>query len=132
MKRFTALGLLFFALHISALAQSGWFWQNPLPQGHSLRSIDFADNNTGWAVGTNGTILKTTNGGTHWTLQTSGTTTELRSVDFADNSTGWAVGEVGTILRTTNSGTNWTPQSSGITNWLWEVEFADNSIGWGK
>lgn len=43
-----------------------WFWQNPLPQGNVLNSVEFINSNTGWAVGDKGTILKTTNGGINW------------------------------------------------------------------
>ena len=43
--------------------EEGWFWQNPLPQGNGLHSTYFIDSNTGWAVGSSGTILKTTDGG---------------------------------------------------------------------
>ena len=34
-----------------AYAQSGWVWQNPLPQGNTLSDVDFSDANTGTAVG---------------------------------------------------------------------------------
>ncbi len=36
---------------------------SPLPRSISLRGIFFIDDFTGWAVGDNGTIIKTTNGG---------------------------------------------------------------------
>ena len=77
-----------------------------------------------------GTILKTTNGGTNWISQTSGTTIDLFSVNFLDQNTGWAVGEIGTILKTTNGGTNWTSQTSGTTNHLFSVNFVDQNTGW--
>src|SRR6266849_268151 len=53
----------------ASLAQSGWFWQNPLPQGNPLMAVSFVDANTGTAVGEYGTILRTTDGGATWTLQ---------------------------------------------------------------
>ncbi len=40
------------------------------------------DATTGYAVGDNGTILKTTDGGANWTAQTSGTTNNFFSVSF--------------------------------------------------
>ena len=43
--------------------RSGWFWQNPLPQGDTLSGVSFVDANTGTAVGGGGTILRTTDGG---------------------------------------------------------------------
>ena len=61
-----------------ANAQSGWYWQNPLPQGNTLNGVFFTDANTGTAVGDVGTIIRTTNGGTNWTCQSSGTTHVLR------------------------------------------------------
>ena len=59
-----------------------------------------------------GTIIRTTDSGTNWISQTSGTTGNLLGVSFSDANTGTAVGETGKILRTTDGGTNWTPQTS--------------------
>ena len=39
----------------SALGQSGWSWQNPLPQANDLSNIIFIDRYNGWAVGSYGT-----------------------------------------------------------------------------
>ncbi|UCD56149.1 MAG: hypothetical protein JSV16_09930, partial [Candidatus Hydrogenedentota bacterium] len=71
---------------------TGWVWQNPLPQGNTLRSVCFADANTGTAVGDCGTILRTTDGGATWVSQTSGTSNHLYGVCFTDANTGTAVG----------------------------------------
>jgi hypothetical protein len=54
----------------------------------------------GWTVGDGGRILHTTNGGSTWSGQMSGTTSFLASVYFSDAMTGWAVGRGGTILHT--------------------------------
>src|SRR6266478_2511954 len=51
-----------------------WVWQNPLPQGYELSGVAFVDANNVWAVGDYGTILRSTDGGNTWVLQTSGTT----------------------------------------------------------
>ena len=72
-KLILTLSLLTLFVNIS-FSQPGWFWQNPLPQGNNLTSVKFINTTTGWAVGIEGTILRTTNGGTNWTSQTSGTT----------------------------------------------------------
>ena len=48
--------VLFFSVSFPINAQ--WFWQNPLPQGNDLYSVDFIDSNFGWIVGYYGTILK--------------------------------------------------------------------------
>jgi photosystem II stability/assembly factor-like uncharacterized protein len=70
-----------------------------------------------WAVGANGTILVSHDGGLRWSRQYSGTTSDLRGVAFTSPSAGWAVGapvdtQLGwqlTILQTTNGGASWTP-----------------------
>ena len=97
---------------------------------YDLFSVDFVDQNTGWAVGDGGTILKTTNGGTNWILQTSGTTFNLWSVDFVDQNIGWSVGGDGTILNTTDGGTTWILQTSNASSTLYSVKFVDQNTGW--
>ncbi len=62
---------------ICSVANAQWFWQNPLPQGNTLYSVKYISATVGWAVGDLGTILKTTDGGTTWSSQTSGTTNNL-------------------------------------------------------
>jgi len=49
-------------------------------------------------------ILRTTNGGSDWTTQTSGAKLMLFDVSFTDSDNGTAVGMCGRILRTTNGG----------------------------
>ena len=87
----------------SVFAFSQWTSQTSGTTDYLL-SVYFTDADTGYAVGDNGTILKTSNGGTNWTAETSGTTNDLTSVYFSDADTGYAVGSSGTILKTNNGG----------------------------
>ena len=112
-----------------ALANSGWFWQNPLPQGNALRAIAAPTTDIVVAVGSFGVILRSADGGATWTLQSSGTDKVFLGVSFTDANTGTAVGEDSTILRTLDGGATWTPQDSGTTNWLFGVSFTDTSNG---
>jgi len=121
--------IFFFLTVTAAYSQSGWFWQNPLPQGNELRFVKFINTQTGSAVGYGGTILRTTNGGTSWTSQTSGTIEHLFGVYFTDVNVGTAVGNDGTILKTLNGGTNWNTQTSGTTERLYSVYFPDVNNG---
>src|SRR5947208_7679638 len=97
-------------------AQARWIWQNPLPQGNTLYGVSFTDANTGTATGDNGTIVRTTDGGDSWSIQSSGTTNTLYGVSFTDANHGTAVGGGGTIVKTTDGGNNWISQPSGTTN----------------
>ena len=87
---------------------SQWVWQNPLPQGNDLNSVKFLNENTGWAVGKKGTIIKSTDGGNNWIICQSGTIKDLRTVYFIDANTGFALSDTGSIFRTSNGGVNWT------------------------
>ena len=94
-----------------------------------MLGVSFTESDNGTAVGENGTILRTTDGGTTWNSQTSGTTVRLEGVSFTDSNNGTAVGDNGTILRTTSGGTTWNSQISGTTNNLNSVSFIDSDNG---
>jgi len=93
MKRILIL-ISFLFIYSNSHAQ--WFWQNPLPQGNNLYSVHFINSNTGWMVGELGTILRTTDGGSMWENQVSGSKKMLRSVFFIDADYGWICGHTGT------------------------------------
>lgn len=108
-------------------------WQNQTSgTSNDLHDVQFIDSQTGWVVGDNGTILKTTNGGLLWSAQTSGLTQDLYAVFFINSNTGWLCGDAGKILKTTDGGANWTPQSLGISvsGVLHDVYFIDASTGY--
>ena len=99
-----------------------------------LRDVFFVDNQTGWAVGDDGVILRTSDGGTTWVTQTSGTTHDMRAVFFLDANTGWAVGYANNnvTLKTTDGGSTWTDISTVIagTGILRDIAFSNANDGW--
>ncbi len=48
------------------VSQSGWQWGNPTPQGNTIRAMDFVAGR-GYAIGDDGTALRTDDGGATWT-----------------------------------------------------------------
>ena len=74
--------------------------------GGTLRAVKMAGND-GWAVGDRGLILHTSDGGTNWSIQESGTNQILRDVDFSSSRHGWAVGDNGAAIKTDNGGATW-------------------------
>ena len=81
----------------------------------TLQDIFFINSDEGWTVGDKGTILRTIDGGVHWTTVVSPTTKDLAKIFFFDVSNGWIgtgnnslATPGGSILRTTNGGTSWT------------------------
>jgi len=98
--------------------------------GNNLNAVSFSDTNTGWAVGDNGTILNTMDGGATWGTEQSGTGDNLNAVSFSDADNGWAVGDFGTILHTTDGGSTWTAQASGVHAAFNSITFTDLNTGW--
>ena len=127
--KFIILGLSLLLTGVPINAHSGWFWQNPLPQGNHLRDVDFANQNNGWAIGEAGTILFSSDGGNNWLPQTSGTDEHLYSISVLDQSRSWVVGRGGKILKTTDGGTNWINQNSGTNADLYSVYFINQNTG---
>jgi len=70
-----------------------------------VNSVYFLNRNTGFATCSDGRILKTTNKGKNWLVNSSLTSEPLRKIVFTGNNTGFAAGNV--ILKTTDSGQTW-------------------------
>lgn len=82
-----------------------------LPTQETLRDIGFTDDPShGWLVGSNSTLLETTDGGETWQEKVLdvGDDNKYRftSVSFADDE-GWIVGEPSIMLHTTDGGASW-------------------------
>ncbi len=116
---------------VAAIVQPGWYTQTSGTTG-SLNGVFFAtDGRQGWAVGDAGTIVRSTNAGAAWAIQTSSTVEDLQDVWFTTTLTGFAVGTGGTIMRTRNAGSSWARlNNTGTADALYGVCFADTSHGW--
>ncbi|MDP2366534.1 MAG: YCF48-related protein [Ignavibacteria bacterium] len=126
MKNLTLI-ISFFLLTNSMEAQ--WSNQNMVPEGNTLWSTFFIDDYTGWIVGSDGLILKTTNTGDDWNEQNSGTNESLKSVQLINQSTGWICGSNGLVLLTSDGGNNWIEISSGTNKTLNDLHFIDHNTG---
>src|SRR5436190_24044288 len=59
----------------------------------ALHAVQFMDDGLeGWAVGDEGVIWHSTDGGKHWDRQPSGTRASLRCVHFLNPAIGWVAG----------------------------------------
>jgi len=119
MKNLILIFLLFFVSGF-AFSQSGWFQQNSGTTVH-LNSVYFIDSNTGFIVGDDGKLLKTTNGGDNWLVRPIGLNNHdyLLGVQFVNANTGYVAAkpiglyEWGRGLKTTNGGTYWNIMQTG-------------------
>lgn len=75
--------------------------------GRRLNAVWFATHERGWAVGGEGVIIATADGGRTWRPQASGVGEDLYDVRFFDEVEGWAVGRGGVLLHTRDGGRTW-------------------------
>ncbi len=96
-----------------------------------LEDIQFINRRKGWAVGGNGTVVHTDDGGVTWHIQNTSITSDLCAIQFINDSLGWAVG-FNKALTTTNGGLTWIDKTPGTTNLLsfTSLYFTDSITGW--
>lgn len=103
----------------------------------ALRAVQFWDQNEGWAVGDEGTVWHTIDGGQTWERQPTGVRSSLRSLQMLNPYVGWVVGReelpnggsTGTILFTKDGGLNWQRCSRNTMPGLNRVCFVDDKVG---
>jgi photosystem II stability/assembly factor-like uncharacterized protein len=92
----------FSGIHILKTTNQGASWTNVYNNANPndiLYSLTFSDNQKGFAVGNNGFILMTSNGGNSWSNVSSPTVESLRDISFANPIHGTIVGANSTILK---------------------------------
>ena len=73
---------MFFFL-IPGLLTAQWHQQYPSGKGGHLQAVCFPDAKAGWVAGNDGTILKTTDGGTTWLPQEHVANFLLHAINFS-------------------------------------------------
>ncbi len=100
--------------HVLVSTDDGASWtQSPVPTRALLTAVHLHDERTGWAVGHDGVILRTRDGGETWSLVHEAPEEErpLLDVWFRDERTGLAVGAYGYFLATEDGGETWTSRA---------------------
>jgi hypothetical protein len=101
-------------------------------------SLNFIDQNTGWAVGYYndpqwGVVSRTTNGGVNWSIQTINYLQEVKDVHFSDSANGWIIAITPAnqtiIFRSYTGGISWQPQTGNLP-YLSKLYFINSLTGW--
>jgi len=110
-------------------SKDGKDWQQVnVPVRAMLNAIAFVDNTTGWVIGHDQSILKTTDGGKTWTLQhfaaSTGRPRTYYDILALDANTAFIVGGYGMLKHTADGGKTW----QDIDNPIGELGFHLNGI----
>ncbi len=104
----------------------------------ALYAVHFVDSKEGWAVGDEGTIWHSIDGGRSWERQPTGLRASLRSLHFLNPYVGWVVGReeqphgggsIGVLLFTRDGGLKWQRLLTNALPGLNQVRFADPKTG---
>jgi photosystem II stability/assembly factor-like uncharacterized protein len=102
------------------------------------QAVDFVNARIGFIVGIDrgasgggkAVVLKTTDGGAHWSVKRRFKFDLLAGVSFVSTRKGWIVGRGGRIYKTVNGGATWFAQDSPTGKTLYAVKFVDARRGW--
>ncbi len=97
--------------HILLSEDQGESWrQAEVPTRSGLNAVHFHDRNLGWAVGHDGVIVRTQDGGTTWerVFWVPEDENPLMDVWFSNADEGFAIGAYGSFFETFDGGTTWT------------------------
>jgi len=147
-KSFLLLVLLCLTSQYSFSQQNlnGWYWVNGQPQANDLNWVKIVDATHYYAVGEQGTFMRSSDGGETWTINSqagvsdplfgSGATLRLYSGWFFDANTGFVTGqsEFGEtkIRKTTDGGNNFFDVSLGLNNSvsrIFDIYFINSTTG---
>ncbi|HYG79613.1 MAG TPA: YCF48-related protein, partial [Pyrinomonadaceae bacterium] len=95
-----------------------------------LYDVAFADAQRGYAVGGDGLILRTDDGGLTWKDQESGVGGNLFGVGAADRDDVLVAGDQGRVLRTKDGGLTWELQPTITSAALFGVAYLGGSDAW--
>ena len=121
LKIYTLIFSIFILFQNSYSQQNtnGWFWANSQPQSNDLNWVKLIDATNIYAVGANGTFMKSNDGGDTWLINTqagvpdpsfgSGAAYVLNTAWFFNANTGMVAGQSvsndgGIVRRTTDAG----------------------------
>lgn len=90
----------------TAYSQNGWI-QLSSETNLNLNCIYFTDANTGYIGADSGKVLKTTNGGSSWSIINTGIRRTIFGIQFPSSGSVGFAGTTNKTLRTSNGGASW-------------------------
>jgi len=140
---FILLICLILSIVFNAEANSGWFWQNPLPTGGDIHDVWVFDENHVYLAIQSGLMMQTFDGGETWesyNLEIQGERIDsLWDLQFVDENTGFVVCNIeklgvnmifaSHLFKTQDGGKNWELVKIPV-DYFNAFVMADDSTGW--
>ncbi len=118
---------------VPVFGQNGVWEKLDMDFSGNLADIYFINPDTGWLALSDGSILKSYDGGLNWELvkEPDSTATEaaINRILFIDHLNGWAAGDLGLIIHTLDGGNTWIEQRKGGSK-ITGLCFVNENIGW--
>jgi|GEM_PF-3561467 len=113
----------------------GWVEVGNAAYNSTIYDVVFTDANNGFAVGSGGTFLKTSDGGATWNAMFLGVTYTLFEIAFSSSNVGYirgghkdGGGYFGKILKTTDAGVTWTEVLSDPSTYFETMSVRSDSV----
>ena len=90
-----------------AIAQQKWYLNNEPTFSSSPQRICFVDENEGWAIGSSGFLVHTSDGGKTWEQQNPNYTGTLSYIKMFDKNNGIILAAKRSFIKTSDGGKTW-------------------------
>ncbi|MGD1006899.1 MAG: YCF48-related protein [Ignavibacteriaceae bacterium] len=100
-----------------------------------LFSVQFFDTLQGFIVGDSGLLLKSTDGGKSWTVNSNflnpyNSYPDFYSLSIYNSTSGWICGRYGLLMKTTDQGKTWIQKVSPGPYYFSHIVFLNDTVGW--
>jgi photosystem II stability/assembly factor-like uncharacterized protein len=137
-KALLFLLVICFSLPVLAQEYTSWKWLHQKPQGNSLRWVKAWDANNWYAVGLNGTFMKTTDGGATWyfhhragVFYSDSTSDDIYTSHFSSMNKGIVAGSRG-VMITNDGGQTFQPLATPLStsSTIYGAYFVNDTVGY--
>ncbi len=132
MKRCATILFLILLAYQLLAQENSWRWQNPLPQGNTLRAVHAFNAQEAIGVGYRCVKVQTNDSGANWQAASfvNNATVSAYDLSFINDQNGWLAGDSGLTAKTSDGGGSWQTLNSGTETPLQGVYFINGQIGW--
>ena len=126
-----AFGDNVYIVHIIILNDTAFYYDENMPSEliQYINGVGFINRDTGYIIGNQGVMLKTTDGSSTWIIDSNKTNNNLNKISFGSENWGLCIG-TNVILQTIDGGNHWSNIiTNGLTTNLYGVSFYNSLVG---